>query len=116
LAGIDEEVLEAAKLDGSVGIRNFFAITLPQVSSSVFFVIVTTTLTALQALGQIQIITDGGPNSATATLVYSIFDQSFHNGNSNYGVASAQGIVLLVIGIAVAAVQFGVIEKRVHYR
>jgi sn-glycerol 3-phosphate transport system permease protein len=82
----------------------------------VFFVVVTTTLTALQALGQVQVMTDGGPNGSTRTLVFSIFHNAFENGNNDYGLASAQGLVLLIVGIGLAAVQFGVIERRVHYR
>jgi sn-glycerol 3-phosphate transport system permease protein len=116
LAGLDEQVLEAARIDGATGVRNFTSIVLPMISPSLFFVIVTTTLTALQSLGQPQVMTDGGPNGATSTLVYSIFNQAFHNNNSNYGLASAQGLVLLVVGVLLAAVQFGVIERRVHYR
>jgi len=61
-------------------------------------------------------MTDGGPNSSTATLVYSIFHNAFENGNNDYGLASAQGLVLLIIGVVLAAIQFGVVERRVHYR
>jgi sn-glycerol 3-phosphate transport system permease protein len=116
LAGIDEEVLEAASIDGATGVRQFVSVVLPMISPSLFFVIVTTTLTALQSLGQPQVMTDGGPNGATSTLVYSIYNQAFHNNNSNYGLASAQGLVLLLVGVLLAVVQFGVIERRVHYR
>ncbi len=116
LAGIDEEVLEAAKIDGATGFRHFISVVLPMISPSVFFVIVTTTLASLQALGQVQVMTDGGPNGATATLVYSIYHNAFEYGNNDYGLASAQGLVLLIMGIALAAIQFGVIERRVHYR
>ena len=116
LAAVDEEVLEAARIDGSTGLRQFGSVILPMISPSVFFVIVTTTLTALQALGQVQVVTDGGPNGSTATLVYSIYHSAFENGNNDYGVASAQGLVLLIVGIVLAAIQFGVIERRVHYR
>ncbi|RKR91435.1 carbohydrate ABC transporter membrane protein 1 (CUT1 family) [Micromonospora pisi] len=116
LAGVDEEILEAARIDGAGGLRQFFSIVLPMTSPSLFFAVVTTTLSALQALGQVQIITDGGPNGQTRTLVYSIFDNAFHNNNSNFGLASAQGLVLLVVGVLIATVQFGVLERRVHYR
>lgn len=116
LAGVDESVLEAARIDGARGIRYFVSVVLPMISPSVFFVIVTTTLSALQALGQVQVMTDGGPNSSTATLVYSIFHNAFENGNNDYGLASAQGLVLLIIGVVLAAIQFGVVERRVHYR
>ena len=116
LAGVDEEVLEAARIDGATGLRQFIHVVLPMISPSVFFAIVTTTLTALQALGQVQVMTDGGPNGSTSTLVYSIFHNAFENGNNDYGLASAQGLVLLIFGIALAAIQFGVVERRVHYR
>ncbi|WP_433802116.1 carbohydrate ABC transporter permease [Actinomycetospora sp. CA-084318] len=116
LAGVDEEVLEAARLDGATGWRGFVSVVLPMISPSVFFVVVTTTLTALQALGQVQVVTDGGPNGTSATLVYSIYNRAFQYGNSDYGAASAQGLVLLVVGVLLAVVQFGVIERRVHYR
>lgn len=116
LAGVDEDVLDAAKLDGATGVRSFVNVVLPMISPSVFFVIVTTTLSALQALGQVQVMTDGGPNGSTATLVFSIYHNAFENGHNDYGVASAQGLVLLAVGIMLAAIQFGVIERRVHYR
>ena len=116
LAGVDQEVLEAARIDGATGFRNFFSVVLPMISPSVFFVVVTTTLTALQALGQVQVMTDGGPNGSTTTLVFAIYHNAFEYGNNDYGLASAQGLVLLIIGIALAAIQFGVIERRVHYR
>lgn len=116
LAGVDEEVLEAARIDGATGLRNFFSVVLPMISPSVFFVVVTTTLNSLQALGQVQVMTDGGPNGSTTTLVFSIFHDAFEHGSNNYGLASAQGLVLLIVGIVLAAIQFGVVERRVHYR
>ena len=72
LAGMDQEVIEASRLDGASGWRALSRIVLPMISPSLFFVIVTTTLTALQALGQVQVTTNGGPNDATRTLVFSI--------------------------------------------
>jgi sn-glycerol 3-phosphate transport system permease protein len=116
LAGMDQEVLEASRLDGASGWRGLVRIVLPMISPSLFFVIVTTTLTALQALGQVQVTTNGGPDDATRTLVFSVYDLAFANGNSLYGPACAQGLVLLLVGILLAALQFGVLERRVHYR
>jgi sn-glycerol 3-phosphate transport system permease protein len=48
--------------------------------------------------------------------VYSIYVNAFAFGNSNFGLASAQAIVLFFIVLAVTAVQFGVLERRVFYR
>jgi sn-glycerol 3-phosphate transport system permease protein len=116
LAGLDQEVIEASRLDGATGWRGLTRVVLPLISPSLFFVVVTTTLTALQALGQVQVTTNGGPNDATRTLVFSIYDLAFANGNSLYGPACAQGLVLLLVGILLAVLQFGVLERRVHYR
>jgi sn-glycerol 3-phosphate transport system permease protein len=116
LAGVDEEVLEAARIDGASGLRHTVSVVLPMISPSIFFVVVTTTLNALQSLGQVQVMTDGGPNGSTSTLVFSIFHHAFENGDNDYGLASAQGLVLLLFGVVLAAIEFGVIERRVHYR
>ena len=116
LAGVDEEVLEASRLDGATGWNGLVGVVLPMISPSVFFVVVTTTLTALQALGQVQVTTNGGPNGATSTLVFSIYERAFANANSLYGQACARGLVLLLVGVLLAVLQFGVLERRVHYR
>ncbi len=67
-------------------------------------------------LRQIKILTVGGPERRTTTLVYSIYDQAFNNNNSNFGYASAQAVVLLLVVLAVTAVQFGILERKVFYR
>jgi sn-glycerol 3-phosphate transport system permease protein len=48
--------------------------------------------------------------------VYSIYEQAFANNNSNFGAASAQAVVLLVVVAVITAVQFGVLERKVFYR
>ena len=53
---------------------------------------------------------------STKTLVYSIYHTAFANNASDFGAASAQAIVLLVILLACTAIQFGVLERRVHYK
>jgi sn-glycerol 3-phosphate transport system permease protein len=115
LTGVDEDVVDAARIDGASGVRQLVSVVLPMISPSVFFVVVTTTLSALQALGQVQLMTDGGPNGSTTTLVFSVFHHAFENGENDYGLASAQGLVLLLVGVGLAAIEFGIIERRVHY-
>lgn len=116
LGGIPEDVYEAARLDGARGPRMLRAITLPMLTPSLFFLVVVSTIQSLQSFGQIYILTRGGPNAATSTLVYSIYDNAFANNNSKFGLASAQAIVLLVIVLVITALQFGVLERRVFYR
>ena len=85
-------------------------------SPQLFFLIVISTIHALQSFGQIHILTKGGPDGATSTLVYWIYEKAFSYGSSDFGTASAAAIVLLVVVLACTGIQFGVLERRVHYR
>lgn len=116
VAAIPAEVVEAARLDGATGWRLASRITVPLVSPQLFFLVVVSTIHALQSFGQIHILTKGGPDQATTTLVYSIYEKAFAFGSADFGAASAQAVVLLVIMLACTAVQFGILERRVHYR
>ncbi|MFG1951373.1 carbohydrate ABC transporter permease [Micromonospora sp. NPDC048830] len=116
VAAISPEVVEAARLDGATGWQLASRITVPLLSPQLFFLVVVSTIHALQSFGQIHILTKGGPDQATTTLVYSIYEKAFAFGSSDFGAASAQAVVLLVIMLACTAVQFGILERRVHYR
>ncbi|HET8683370.1 MAG TPA: sugar ABC transporter permease [Micromonosporaceae bacterium] len=113
---IPDEVFEAARLDGATGLALARKITIPLLSPQLFFLVVVSTIHALQSFTQIHILTKGGPDRATTTLVYSIYTEAFAYGSSDFGAASAQAIVLLVIVLAGTAVQFRLLERRVHYR
>lgn len=115
VGSISPEVFEAARLDGATGWRLARRITVPLLGPQLFFLVVVSTIQALQSFGQIHILTKGGPDGATTTLVYSIYQRAFAFGSSNFGLASAQALVLLVVVLACTAVQFGVLERKVHY-
>lgn len=116
LGAVSEDVVEAARLDGAHGLRLQSSIIIPLLTPQLFFLVVTGTIHALQSFGQIHILTRGGPQGSTTTLVYSIYDQAFANNNSNFGYASAQAVVLMIIVLAITALQFGVLERKVFYR
>ena len=116
LGALPDDVLEAARLDGASGLRLQRSIVMPLITPQLFFLVVVGTIHSLQSFGQIKILTVGGPEGRTTTLVYSIYEQAFANNNSNYGYASAQAMVLLVIVLLITALQFGVLERRVFYR
>lgn len=116
LGAVPDELVEAARLDGAHGWRLQRSIIMPLLTPQLFFLVVTGTIHALQSFGQIHILTKGGPQDTTTTLVYSIYEQAFANNNSNFGYASAQAVVLLVVVIAVTVIQFGVLERKVFYR
>ena len=115
LGAVPDDVLEAARLDGASGLRLQLGVVLPLVTPQLFFLAVTGTIQALQSFGQIHILTRGGPDRSTETLVYSIYDVAFANNNSNFGAGSAQAIVLLVVVLAITAFQFGFLERKVFY-
>ena len=116
LGAMPEDVLEAARLDGATGLRLQRSVVIPLITPQLFFLVVTGTIHSLQSFGQIYILTKGGPENNTTTLVYSIYEQAFAYNNSNFGYASAQAMVLLVVVLVITAIQFGVLERRVFYR
>jgi sn-glycerol 3-phosphate transport system permease protein len=117
IGAIPAEINEAATLDGAGGWRAARFITVPMLGPQLFFLVVISTIQSLQGFGQIKILTpEGGPEQSTKTLVYSIYHTAFANNASDFGAASAQAIVLLVILLACTAIQFGVLERRVHYK
>ncbi|MEE2037799.1 sugar ABC transporter permease [Nocardiopsis sp. CT-R113] len=115
IGSIPREVNEAARIDGATGVRLAWNVTVPMLGPQLFFLIVISTINALQSFGQIHILTRGGPVGSTSTLVYSVFEEAFAYGTSDFGRASAQALVLLVVVLVCTAVQFGVIERKVHY-
>lgn len=113
LQGIPEELYESARLDGAGGFRLFRSITLPLLSPTLFFVTVVSIIDAFQSFAQIDLLTKGGPAGATDVVVYAIYRDAFVNSRAGY--ASTQAIILFVIILALTAIQFLVIERRVHY-
>ena len=114
LQGVPEEIYEAARLDGARGLRMFRSITMPMVSPSLFFLLVVDTIAVLQAFTQIHLLTRGGPIDATRVLVYSIYQDAFQN--FQFGYASAQAVILLLLVMALTLIQFRFVERRVHYQ
>lgn len=116
VGGVDEQLYEAARLDGANSFRIARSITIPLITPSLFFLVVVDTIASLQSFGQIRLLTKGGPTGHTTTLVYWIYHTAFENGASDYGEGSAQAIVLLAVVIVITAVQFGILERKVFYR
>ncbi len=113
IQGIPQELYESAKIDGAGFWSSFRHITIPMVSPTLFFLVVIQTLNALQAFTQINILTRGGPANSTNAMVYLIY-RSFYFYNQ-YGIAGALSIVLFILMLALTVIQFGVLERRVHY-
>ncbi|WP_288667293.1 carbohydrate ABC transporter permease [uncultured Bifidobacterium sp.] len=109
LAGImnlPRDVYEAASIDGANSVQTFFKITLPLLKSSTLFIVITSLISYLQAYVQILVMTEGGPGTSTYTISYLIFDQAFQK--YNFGVASAQAVVLFLFTGVLTLIMFKV--------
>jgi sn-glycerol 3-phosphate transport system permease protein len=113
LQAIPDELLEAATVDGYGPVRRFFKVTLPLLSPTMLFLIVVLTIFALQAFAQVDILTQGGPASATETLVFKIF--RYGQEPVNVSTGAVMGIGLFLVTLVVALGQFTLLNRRVHY-
>ncbi|MGE5592392.1 MAG: carbohydrate ABC transporter permease [Betaproteobacteria bacterium] len=114
IQSIPEEIYESARLDGAGAWTMFWRITLPLLSPVLMFLVITSTINALQSFGEINILTAGGPAGATNVVVYSIYREAFFN--FNFGFAVAEAMVLFAIIFALTVVQFVLFERRVFYQ
>ena len=113
LQGIPEELVEAARLDGAGRFRIFRHVVLPLLSPATLFLIVWSTINALQVFDEIYVTTLGGPLQATTVLVYYLFDQAFHLFHGGYAAAIAY--VLFLMTLVVSLVQLWLGNRTVHY-
>jgi ABC-type sugar transport system permease subunit len=104
LQAIPAELYEAAAMDGADARRRFGNITLPGLRPVVFFLLLTTSLTAFQAFDIIKVMTSGGPVSSTTTSIYYLYQQGFVGFNA--GRAGVAAVVLFVVMLVFTVVQF----------
>jgi sn-glycerol 3-phosphate transport system permease protein len=114
LQSIPRSVIEAAAIDGARPTRRFWTIIFPLLSPTAFFLLVVNIVYVFfDTFGIIDATTGGGPSKATETLVYkAVFDGRL---GGDLGGSAAQSVVLMIIVIALTAVQFRYIERRVTY-
>lgn len=103
LQGIPPELYDAARVDGAGGWKIHRYVTLPMLRPTAAFVVVISTIGALQVFGSIYILTGGGPVYATTTIAYHIYSQAFNFGR--FGYASALSIVFFAIVLVISLLQ-----------
>ena len=114
LQSIPKSVIEAAVIDGARPMRRFWTIVFPLLSPTTFFLLVVNIVYVFfDTFGIIDTMTGGGPSGATETLVYKVFADG--KGGSNLGGSAAQSVILLIMVIALTAIQFRFIERKVSY-
>lgn len=114
LQTISPDLYRAAAVENANPTYVFRRITLPLLMPTTLFVLVNAILNAFKLVDHLFILTKGGPNNASNLLLYYIFENAFSFFDTAY--AAALTVVLLVILMGLALLQFGVFERRIHYR
>lgn len=113
LQAIPEQLYEAAKIDGASTTQAFFRITLPLISPTMLFVVVTQFISHMQVFAQPYAITGGGPGHESRSIVQYLYETAWKA--FRFGYASSIAVALAAIMIAVTIVQFTVLRNRDEY-
>ena len=114
LQSIPKSLIEAAAIDGARPWRRFWTIVFPLLSPTTFFLLVMNMVYAFfDTFGIIDAATEGGPGQDTSILVYKVYYDGFKA--LDLGGSAAQSVVLMLIVVALTAVQFRFVERRVQY-
>jgi sn-glycerol 3-phosphate transport system permease protein len=113
LAGVPQELLEAARIDGASAVQRFLRITLPLLGPTLTFVLVIAVLNVLTQVDHVIVMTQGGPSDATSLLLYYIYQQAHQN--YDVGLASAATVVSVVFLFALSIVSLRTLERGIHY-
>jgi multiple sugar transport system permease protein len=111
LQSIPEELYEAATIDGAGRWEKFRDVTWPLLKPTTFFIIVTSIIGASQVFGQVYVMTNGGPNNTTTTIVHQIFQNAFSFLRMGYAAAMAFVLFLIIFAISMLNWRFFKVES-----
>ena len=110
LDNVDKGMIEAAEVDGASRFQAFWKIKWPQMMPTTLYILVITTINSFQCFALIQLLTLGGPNNSTMTIMYYIYYNAFKL--YKYGYGNAMGVILAIIIAILSAVQFKLGEEK----
>jgi len=114
LTNVSSSLYEAAKVDGANAFKSFMHVTLPAVSPTTFYLLITGLIGALQEFARPQIIdATGGPDNAGLTVVFYLYQQGFQY--YHMGIASATAWLLAILILFLTVINFGVSKLWVNY-
>lgn len=113
LKGISPELYEAAQIDGATTVRQFFSITIPLVSPTTFYLLIVRMINAFQVFAPISIISGVSNSPDMTSIVVQVYEQAFKN--YNFGYASAESWILVLIILIITLIQFRGQNKWVNY-
>jgi multiple sugar transport system permease protein len=101
---VDEQLYEAAGLDGAGGFKKFWHITFPEIRNISIFIMITTIIASFNLYGQSKLITAGGPEQTTNSLTMNIQQTVFDL--NQLGIGSAMAILMGLIMMLVTGMQY----------
>jgi len=110
LGNVDDSLVEAASVDGATNLQLFWKIKWPQIMPTTLYILVITTINSFQCFALIQLLTSGGPNHSTDTVMYYIYYTAFKL--YRYGYGNAMGVILAIIIALLSAVQFQLAKEK----
>lgn len=113
MGNIDQSLVEAARVDGATEFQVFWKIKWPSLLPTTLYIVVITTINSFQCFSLIQLLTNGGPNYATSTVMYYLYEKAFKL--SEYGYANTMGVFLAVLIGLISFAQFKLLGNDVEY-
>ncbi len=110
LSNVDNSLVEAAEVDGATNMQVFWRIKWPQIMPTTLYILIITTINSFQCFALIQLLTSGGPNYATETVMYYIYYSAFKLYRFGYG--NAMGVILAIFIGILSAVQFRLAREK----
>ena len=114
LGNVDQTLVEAAQVDGATNFQVFWRVKWAQMMPTTLYILVITTINSFQCFALIQLLTQGGPNHSTDTVMYYIYYTAFKltEQAGHFGYANAMGVVLALFIGALSAVQFKLAKEK----
>ncbi len=110
LLNIPQPLYEAAQLDGASKVDSFVHVTWPSLAPTTLFVLITSTIGALQVFTPVYMMTKGGPNDSTDVIGYHIYTESWVNFHT--GLAAAKSFLLLAVIVAISVAQIQMMRRQ----
>lgn len=110
LGNVDSSLIEAGEVDGCNNLQTFWHIKWPSIMPTTLYIIVITTINSFQCFALIQLLTSGGPNNSTQTVMYYIYYSAFKLYRFGYG--NAMGIILALFIALLSAIQFYMAKEK----
>ena len=110
LSNVDNSLVEASEVDGANNLQVFWRIKWPQIMPTTLYILIITTINSFQCFALIQLLTSGGPNYATETVMYYIYYTAFKLYRFGYG--NAMGVILAIFIGILSAVQFRLAREK----